>query len=373
MKIKKLTVHKIEQICRGYKGGIAVKRLAKKYNVSRQTILDHLHKNNVNVYPKKNFYLTKTQVTKLCLDYKNNIPTKTLSKKYKLTSTTIRNYLHRNNMKVIDSGHTLKNNQKENYLLIKKMYLNKDMDIVKIASKLKVFPSSIHRFLKRNRIPIKDASISRRTYSLNRNYFDKINTEGKAYFLGLLYADGCLRKNSFTFQIVLQERDKHILNSFKKELEFNGKLKFVNRKKEYKNNQNQYLLVISSKKIYKSLLGLGLYPNKSLTLKFPDNKIMPDRFLNHFVRGYFDGDGSASILPNNQKYISIIGTNQFLLKLKSIIENKKLVRNKTKLIPSPSKNMSYYKVGGNKQIKPLINWLYKDATFFLKRKSKILI
>lgn len=40
--------------------------------------------------------------------------------------------------------------------------------------------------------------------------------------------------------------------------------------------------------MYTDLLKLGLYPNKSLTVKFPD---IPQKFINHFVRGYFDGDG----------------------------------------------------------------------------------
>jgi intein-encoded DNA endonuclease-like protein len=37
---------------------------------------------------------------------------------------------------------------------------------------------------------------------------------------------------------------------------------------------------------------LGLYPNKSLTASFPK---VPKKYFQHFVRGYFDGDGSVRV------------------------------------------------------------------------------
>lgn len=52
-----------------------------------------------------------------------------------------------------------------------------------------------------------------RKYKLNENYFDKIDIEEKAYFLGLLYADGyifTLRSNKYV-RLQLQKIDKHIL------------------------------------------------------------------------------------------------------------------------------------------------------------------
>lgn len=67
-------------------------------------------------------------------------------------------------------------------------------------------------------------------YTYNENYFDIINTPGKAYFLGLMFADGCIChtdkigkfKNvlhTYRMSISLQERDKVILELFRKELQ----------------------------------------------------------------------------------------------------------------------------------------------------------
>lgn len=56
--------------------------------------------------------------------------------------------------------------------------------------------------------------------------FDQINTPAKAYFLGLMYADGCVyhtvnskNKTDYRTSICLQETDKTILERFRKELE----------------------------------------------------------------------------------------------------------------------------------------------------------
>lgn len=53
---------------------------------------------------------------------------------------------------------------------------------------------------------------------------------------------------------------------------------------------------ISSKTLTADLLKLGCTPRKSLTLKFPNDGIFKSNdLIRHFIRGYFDGDGSVFI------------------------------------------------------------------------------
>jgi hypothetical protein len=52
--------------------------------------------------------------------------------------------------------------------------------------------------------------------------------------------------------------------------------------------KTRYFLRIGSHALYDDLILLGLYPNKSLTIKFPE---IPEQFLRDFIRGYLDGDG----------------------------------------------------------------------------------
>ena len=55
---------------------------------------------------------------------------------------------------------------------------------------------------------------------------------------------------------------------------------------------NVYSLQIGSKEMFKDLKQLGMTVRKSNTLTFPN---VPNLYLRHFVRGYFDGDGCVTV------------------------------------------------------------------------------
>lgn len=46
--------------------------------------------------------------------------------------------------------------------------------------------------------------------------------------------------------------------------------------------------------MFEDLIKQGCIPNKSLVLTFPNKHQVPENLINHFIRGYFDGDGSIS-------------------------------------------------------------------------------
>lgn len=315
----------------------------------------------------KKFKLSIKQEAEMCLKYIKGDSTKEISIEYNISTPTVINYLNRNNIKILKPITT--NDYKE---LIINLYLNENKDIVSIGKEIGFNSATIYKSLKKWKVKIKDASEVRQIFNINQDYFSNIDTEGKAYFLGLLYADGCMVSNRYAFTISLQEKDKFILEDFKKELNYSGNLKFINYKIKKESYSNQYNLRISNKKLYTDLIKLGLIPKKSLILNFPTKEQVPEYLIHHFIRGYFDGDGSVSISPNGQRFISMLGTFEFLTEVKNIFENLKLIRNKNKLRrPKQYQNNTYiYKVGGNRQILPLIEFLYKDSTYFLKRKKE---
>ena len=49
---------------------------------------------------------------------------------------------------------------------------------------------------------------------INYQFFEKIDSEEKAYFLGFIYSDGCVQSNSVTLK--LQKKDIIILEKMKK-------------------------------------------------------------------------------------------------------------------------------------------------------------
>lgn len=54
----------------------------------------------------------------------------------------------------------------------------------------------------------------RRKYSLNEEYFDVIDNQNKAYYLGLLYADGCNNVQRYAIHLDLQIDDREIIEKF---------------------------------------------------------------------------------------------------------------------------------------------------------------
>ncbi len=156
----------------------------------------------------------------------------------------------------------------------------------------------------------------------NENFF-KEWTVGMAYVLGFFAADGCMIKNNRGAHFIeFQITDKDILLKIKKLLGSNHKIT------ERKNNikwKMAYRLQIGSKKMFEDLIALGMTSRKSNTLKLP---IIPKKYFNHFVRGYFDGDGNVSI-PNyiradrkNKLSITLLagftsGSKEFLIELHS--------------------------------------------------------
>jgi hypothetical protein len=137
------------------------------------------------------------------------------------------------------------------------------------------------------------SSCSSRKYDINEHYFDKIDTQNKAYILGFIYADGCLSKNKSEVIIKLHHKDENILNIFKYEMKSEHPIKRIT---SYKNHQSSFRF--SSKKIYKRLSDIGLTPAKTFTIKFPQ---IDKDFTRHFIRGYFDGDGCLYKGGKNRK------------------------------------------------------------------------
>lgn len=165
-------------------------------------------------------------------------------------------------------------------------------------------------------------------YAVNENFFKKWSPE-MAYVLGYLYADGSLEDASYIRgkYIRVSSVDKRNITKIKKWI--NSKHNIVEYPPPTKNSQKKYLLRIGSHILYDDLTRLGLYPNKSLTIKFPN--CIPKKFLNHFIRGYFDGDGCIHLWQSKGKTQDLIlrklcvtftcGNYAFLKKLATCLKN----------------------------------------------------
>lgn len=225
-----------------------------------------------------------------------------------------------------------------------------------IAQKLNRSINSIRN--KRRRIGIYKKFNSK--YSLKLDFF-KIWTFEMAYILGYIFADGYIRIRKYSMELSIKSKDHGILNKMNLAMVSNYPIL------KYKTDTGIiYRLSIYRKEIIKDLLNLGLTPRKSLTMKFPK---IPNKFIFHFIRGYFDGDGSVRIIGNSLEIKFTSGSFTFLVGLKEELEKLKI---KSMIYNYSKKTHTHYvlKILKENQ-KYFIDNLYNQASLFLQRKQAI--
>ena len=247
---------------------------------------------------------------------------------------------------------------------------------VDLAKEYPVSSTAINRLLRRHGYKAKSQSELQRKYNIDETFFDVINTEEKAYVLGLLYADGWNQTERNSISLGLKETDREVLDKITALIQPTKPLQYVStlnqrKKTGFENSQNQYRLVIANKHISERLVELGCGKAKTHNLIFPTEEQVPSHLIRHFVRGYFDGDGSVS--GDKQKQFSFVGTIDFLLPLQQILV-KELNFSKTKLDQrheDREDSIRALRYCGINQCITFRDWLYKDATIYLERKKNI--
>lgn len=207
-------------------------------------------------------------------------------------------------------------------------------------------------------------------YKINHNYFDVIDTENKAYILGFLYADGCVFKSQKSLlTISLQEKDKEIIEKIKLELSSTSPIETYMYK-----NKLYCRVCFYSEHLCNTLKLLGCVPLKSEYLKW-NEKIIPKKLINHFIRGYFDGDGHFGFWFYKEKYLksnfNITSTLNFCCGISKFIKKKfgynSYMSKRHKISKSVNRTIEF---SGNKQITCIMKWIYKDANIYLTRKKE---
>lgn len=151
--------------------------------------------------------------------------------------------------------------------------------------------------------------------NINQNYFQSIDSPRKAYWLGMLYADGSNDKRG-RIVLGLSGEDRCLLEWLKKDIGFEGK---IYSPKQYSYHKTPpHRLEFQNRKMSNDLLGHGVIYNKSLTLEFPSLDKVSLIFLPHFIRGYFDGDGCVSKIKNGLE-VSITSSPAFCASLKQFL------------------------------------------------------
>lgn len=243
-------------------------------------------------------------------------------------------------------------------------YINKGIPVTEIAEKLKKSTSTIFRYMKEYEIKSSIGSQGARKQKFNENFFEVIDTEEKAYWLGFIAADGCIYTESsgtHRLQINLKGSDIDHLNKFQKAI--GSRYKIVEKLVK---TSPVCQLKVNSKKMCNDLRELNVIERKSIIFNPP---ILREELKRHFARGYWDGDGwikdTKRRNQNGYRYnIGIVGGHNAINYFKENIPTEFHIY-KLKC----NDNVLSLETSSKSAIIEMYDYLYKDATIYLDRKK----
>lgn len=243
---------------------------------------------------------------------------------------------------------------KEQIDYIVNQYVNDTRSMSSIARDFNCDKESIRNVLLRNNISL---------YTLedyhprNKDYFSVIDSYDKAYWLGIMYSDGCVTPRSTgIYGIKLEMIDEEHVEKFKNAL---GAIKnkiTVIYPQGFENASPVYSVTVYDKKIGEDLISLGCVPRKSLLLtKLPN---IDQKYIYSFIRGVFDGDGCLRYDKSRKCYgLSFVsGSVSFLAEIRDILGISRL-----KICHSHEKTYRFELVAQN-DLYRILTLLYKDST-----------
>ncbi len=214
---------------------------------------------------------------------------------------------------------------------------------------------------------------------IRHDFFKNISTELQAYLLGFYTADGSIDEKRKTFRIHLSIKDSELVYLYKDIISPDARLfsvadnyKTTGRDGKEITGHGSIGVDISSAILVNDLVELGIGYKKTYSdLTIPN---IPENLIRHFVRGFFDGDGSIStyLACEKGKKDRVRCGIQIDSKTKTLLENIQLFfKNnniKFNLIYLKRDDMYRISTSSREEIKKLYLLFYKDSYFYLSRK-----
>lgn len=219
----------------------------------------------------------------------------------------------------------------------------------------------------------------------NYSIFKTINSEISAYLYGFILGDGCItirkKRKEYCLSISQAIEDRYIIDLFKEAM--NDELNIHETKnktftcpktgKIYK-CQNQVSIQFYSKQLIEDLIKNGLCENKTEEeLSIPE---MNEELFRHFLRGYFDADGTCGTylivghtkgVRDRVKPTFHISSHKQNILNEINIKLEKLYNIKIPVYKTKDRD-SVLKSGSISEIRKLFIFMYENSNFYIPRK-----
>ena len=298
----------------------------------------------------------------------NNYTCKELANIFNVSESNLRYYARKFNLKF---------NTQRRWSLEEKQSLvndlNSGMTIEQLTIKYNTTKKSLYSFFHKNNIAIGQY----RKHCFDENYFEVIDTEHKAYWLGFIMADGgvCKTCNEVSgpnrLYINISAKDKEHLQKFCEDIKLDKQnIKEYTPIGTYSNNP-MVKVCVNSIKLCNDLKTYGIIPNKTGKELIPS--IIPNNLIRHFIRGFFDGDGCFTKNKDKIQSIMFCGPYDFLNQLQNIfIENNLLSNDESVFIYQEKRNnkkLFYLRYNKSNIRNNITEYMYNDSTIYLNRKK----
>lgn len=191
-----------------------------------------------------------------------------------------------------------------------------------------------------------------------------LSKEQISYLIGFLHADGHLyetTRNRGKLSIEVDETDNDII--IKVQNLIGGTIRKRNRETNFGQNSS-VILTQCGLETRKFLKSKGMIAGKKSLIISAPSKLS----FNHYLRGYFDGDGSLGFTKNNEPFISFCVSSEKLKDQILTFLNEKL--GITKNLKRNKRDKVYNIVVKNEGAIGLGKLMYKRSSIFLDRKKK---
>ena len=230
---------------------------------------------------------------------------------------------------------------------------NQGYTTVEIGKQFGYTDGGIRKILTKNGVKMRRGV--RRSVCGKHDFFEVIDSEEKAYFLGLFIADGCVcylpsrPDRAPVISIELEQEDKYLIEKLKECLD--GTMKITQ-------NRSCCKISFASQKMADDLAKYGVVANKSDKTYLP--QIQPE-LMGHLIRGIFDGDGTVYQHTTGKLRFGFYGTNTICNQIKEYYGFEPSVFDK--------EGVSFICMQKQSDIEKFYSHIYADATVYMVRKK----
>lgn len=226
--------------------------------------------------------------------------------------------------------------------------------------------STVFNVLARHGIARRSSSDAHATHRVDQDYFQTIDTEEKAYWLGFLAADGHVCDRG-TVRLTLAEVDADHVRRFAAAVGYTGRVEIHTRPRDGRRFAS---VSIRRQRFAAALVGHGIVPRKTWSLEPWQG---PPELMRHYWRGLVDGDGciaqGTSTRGRGIWTLELVGTQAVAAGFADFLCREAHIK-PPKVSRHSCKTVWRVRVGGIEQPQRAVWVLYADSRIALPRKRE---